>query len=74
MFRSKLDEKEVLHFFLPLFVEKSYFSLATILVLCHTPPPPTLAPPPFYFLGGEVVYRPVYIAVLTFWRPSWTPS
>ena len=26
------------------------------------------------FLGGEVVYRPVYIAMLTFWRPSWTPS
>ena len=24
--------------------------------------------------GGEVVYPPVYIAVLTFWRPSWTPS
>ena len=26
------------------------------------------------FLGGEVVYRPVYIVVLTLWRPSWTPS
>ena len=25
-------------------------------------------------LGGEVVYKPVYIVVLTFWRPSWTPS
>ena len=27
-----------------------------------------------YFLGDEVVYRHIYIAVLTFWWPSWTPS
>ena len=41
IFQSKLDEKEVLHLFLPLFVEKSYFTLITmILDFAITPPPP----------------------------------
>ena len=46
----KLHEKEVLHLFLPLFVEKSYFTLAMILDFAipstPDPPPPPYAPPP----------------------------
>ena len=43
IFQSKLDEKEVLHLFLPLFVEKSFFTLAMIL---NFAPPPLPSPPP----------------------------
>ena len=45
IFQSKLDEKEVLHLFLPLFVEKSYFTLA--MILNFAPPPlPKASPSP----------------------------
>ena len=65
-FSIKIRRKKVLYLFLPLFVEKSYFTLAMILDFAISPLPP----------WGEVVglYQPIYIAVLTFWRPSWTPS
>ena len=39
IFQSNLDEKEVLHLFLPLFVEKSYFTLAMIMDFAPPPPP-----------------------------------
>ena len=45
IFQSKLDEKEVLHVFLPSFVEKSYFTLAMIFAFAIPPP---LPPPPTY--------------------------
>ena len=63
-FPIKIRRKKVLHLFLPLFVEKSYFTLAMISDFAIPPLPPQ----------GEVVYQPIYIAVLTFWRPSWKPS
>ena len=43
IFQSKLDEKEVLYLFLPLFVEKSYFILITMILdfaITSLPPPP----------------------------------